>query len=160
MATTPAPPVVIEGRVGRKLNNALFIDFSEGGDRPFAHARMLLVHGMRLRRQRRPADSREPLRAAAATFEALGATPWAEKAQRELAATAETAHRSDDDLGRLTPRELEIARLAARGMTNPAIAADLAMSPRTVGHHLAKIFPKLEIASRANLGAALKRHGY
>ena len=72
-----------------------------GADRPFAHARMLLVHGMRLRRQRRPADSREPLRAAAATFQALGATPWTEKAQRELAATAETAHRSDDDLGRL-----------------------------------------------------------
>ena len=131
-----------------------------GADRPFAHARMLLVHGMRLRRQRRPADSREPLRAAAATFAALGATPWTEKAQRELAATAETAHRSDDDLDRLTPRELEIARLAARGMTNPAIAADLALSPRTVGHHLAKIFPKLEISSRANLGAALERHGY
>ena len=122
-----------------------------GADRPFAHARMLLVHGMRLRRQRRPADSREPLRAAAATFAALGATPWTEKAQRELAATAETAHRSDDDLDRLTPRELEIARLAARGMTNPAIAADLALSPRTVGHHLAKIFPKLGISSRANL---------
>jgi hypothetical protein len=38
MATTPAPPVVIEGRVGRKVNNALFIDFSEGGDKPFARA--------------------------------------------------------------------------------------------------------------------------
>ena len=85
-----------------------------GADRPFAHARMLLVHGMRLRRQRRPADSRGPLRAAAATFQALGATPWTEKAQRELAATAETAHRSDDDLDRLTPRELEIARPATR----------------------------------------------
>ncbi|MEP6477924.1 MAG: hypothetical protein ABJB03_00920 [Rhodoglobus sp.] len=38
MATTPAPPVVIEGRVGRKVNNALFIDFSDGGDKPFARA--------------------------------------------------------------------------------------------------------------------------
>jgi DNA-binding NarL/FixJ family response regulator len=131
-----------------------------GADTPFPHARMLLVHGMRLRRHRRPADSRDPLRAAATGFEALGAVPWAEKAQRELAATAETARRSDDDLDRLTPRELEIARLAARGMTNPAIAADLALSPRTVGHHLAKIFPKLGISSRANIGAALERHGY
>jgi DNA-binding NarL/FixJ family response regulator len=61
---------------------------------------------------------------------------------------------------KLTPRELEIARLAARGLTNPAIAADLAMSPKTVGHHLAKIFPKLEINSRANLGPALEKHGY
>ncbi|MBE2320548.1 AAA family ATPase [Solirubrobacter sp. CPCC 204708] len=131
-----------------------------GEDVPLAHARMLLVHGMRVRRNRRPADSRTPLRAAAATFERLGAKPWAEKAQRELAATAETAHRSEATVDRLTPRELEIARLVARGLTNPAIAADLALSPRTVGHHLGKIFPKLDVSSRANVGAALERLGY
>ena len=82
-------------------------------------------------------------------FEALGTPLWAERAQRELAATAETTHRHD--LDRLTPQELEIARMAARGMTNPAIAADLALSPRTVGHHLTKIFPKLEVSSRAGI---------
>lgn len=127
---------------------------------PFAHARMLLVHGMRLRRRRRVADSREPLRAAAAGFADLGATPWAERAQRELAATAETAQRSEDAVDRLTPQELEIARMAARGMTNRAIAADLTVSPRTVSHHLAKIFPKLDVSSRAGVGAALERFGY
>lgn len=131
-----------------------------GAGAPFAQARMLLVHGMRLRRRRRVADSREPLREAAAIFDALGAAPWAERAQRELAATAETAHRASDDLDRLTPQELEIARMAARGMTNRAIAADLALSPRTVGHHLAKIFPKLDVSSRAGIGAALERLGY
>lgn len=129
-------------------------------DVPFAHARMLLVHGMRLRRRRRVADSREPLREAAALFARLGVTPWAERAQRELAATAETAHRSENDVDRLTPQELEIARMAARGMTNRAIAADLTLSPRTVGHHLTKIFPKLEVSSRAGIGAALERLGY
>ena len=91
-------------------------------------------------------------------FTALGCSPWAERAQRELAATVETASR--DGLERLTPRELEIARLAARGLTNRAIAADLALSPRTVGHHLARVFPKLEVSSRAGVGPALERHGY
>jgi DNA-binding CsgD family transcriptional regulator len=129
-------------------------------DVPFVHARMLLVHGMRLRRRRRVFDSREPLRTAAAIFAQLGVTPWAERAQRELAATAETAHRSEEELDQLTPQELEIARMAARGMTNRAIAADLALSPRTVGHHLTKIFPKLDVASRAGIGAALERLGY
>jgi DNA-binding CsgD family transcriptional regulator len=128
--------------------------------RPYLRARALLLHGMRLRRRRRPADSREPLRAAAAAFEALGARPWAERARRELAASVETARRGDQELERLTPRELEIARMAARGMTNPAIAADLALSPRTVGHHLGRIFPKLDVTSRAGLAAALARDGY
>ena len=50
--------------------------------------------------------------------------------------------------------------MAARGLTNRAIAADLALSPRTVGHHLARIFPKLDVSSRAGVGAALERHGY
>jgi DNA-binding NarL/FixJ family response regulator len=125
---------------------------------PLARARILLVHGMRLRRGRRMADSRAPLREAAAAFTALGCSPWAERAQRELAATVETASR--DGLERLTPRELEIARMAARGLTNRAIAADLALSPRTVGHHLARVFPKLEVSSRAGVGPALERHGY
>ena len=133
--------------------------YSRIGERwPFTRARVLLVHGMRLRRERRMADSRAPLREAATAFAALGCTPWAERAQRELAATVETASR--DGLERLTPRELEIARMAARGLTNRAIAADLALSPRTVGHHLARIFPKLDVASRAGVGAALERHGY
>jgi DNA-binding NarL/FixJ family response regulator len=105
------------------------------------------------------AESREPLRAAAAAFAHAGATPWAERARRELAASVETANRGQE-LDRLTPRELEIARLAARGMTNRAIAADLALSPRTVGHHLASTFPKLGVASRAGIAAALERLGY
>ena len=66
--------------------------YSRIGERwPFTRARVLLVHGMRLRRERRMADSRAPLREAATVFAALGCTPWAERAQRELAATVETA---------------------------------------------------------------------
>lgn len=132
--------------------------FQSDGDRwPFVEARMLLIHGMRLRRRRRVAESRGPLRAAADQFAVLNARPWAERARVELAATAETTHRSDGDLDRLTPRELDIARLAARGLTNREIAAALSMSPRTVGHHLARIFPKLGVTARTGIAAALDR---
>ena len=55
----------------------------------------------------------------------------------------------------LTPQELQIARLAASGMTNKQIAARLYLSPRTVGGHLYQIFPKLGITSRAALRDAL-----
>lgn len=123
--------------------------------RPFHRARMQLVHGMRLRRARRVADSREPLREAQATFAELGATPWAERARQELAATAESSHRGADVTDRLTPRELEIARLAAQGLSNRAIGERLALSPRTVGSHLARIFPKLDVGSRAEIAGAL-----
>ena len=127
---------------------------------PFTRARVLLVHGMRLRRH-----GGWPTRASRCArprprFAALGATPWAERAQRELAATAETAHRATATWTGSRRRSSRSRGMAARGMTNPAIAADLALSPRTVGHHLARIFPKLEVCSRAGIGAALERHGY
>lgn len=125
----------------------------------FDEGRMLLVHGMRLRRQRRVADSRAPLRRAAALFTDVGATPWAERAGRELAATAETSHRAADEQDQLTPQELQIAHLVARGRSNREIAADLALSPRTVGHHLTRIFRKLGVASRAGVAGALERQG-
>ena len=106
------------------------------------------------------ADSREPLRAAAAAFEAFGAHAVGRtRAARARGHGRDRAPR-EEELDRLTPRELEIARMAARGMTNPAIAADLALSPRTVGHHLARIFPKLDVSSRAGIAAALERLGY
>jgi DNA-binding NarL/FixJ family response regulator len=57
----------------------------------------------------------------------------------------------------LTPQELGIARLAATGMTNKQIGLQLHMSPRTVGTHLYRVFPKLGIASRAALRDALNR---
>ena len=122
---------------------------------PVAEGRMLLVHGMRLRRARRIADSREPLRRAVALLEGAGALPYAGRAQRELDATAERAHRDTGHHDRLTPQELQIARLVARGRTNKEIAAELALSPRTVGHHLTSIYRKLGVPSRAGVAGAL-----
>lgn len=123
---------------------------------PFARARMQLAYGGWLRRQRRVAESREHLRAARDTFDALGIIPWAERARRELRASGETSRRRVPDArDRLTPQELQIAQLAAGGLTNREIGEKLYLSHRTISSHLHRIFPKLEITARSALSAAL-----
>jgi DNA-binding NarL/FixJ family response regulator len=78
---------------------------------------------------------------------------------RELSATGERVRkRSTDTPSRLTARENQIARLAGDGLSNPEIAARLFMSPRTVEYHLHKVFTKLAISSRNQLGGVLVRH--
>ena len=123
---------------------------------PLLRARMLLNYGAWLRRQRRVADSRAPLRAAREAFDALGAIPWAERARQELRASGETSRRRTPDArDALTPQELQIAQMAAAGMTNREIGQQLYLSHRTVGSHLYRIFPKLGITSRSELPSAL-----
>jgi DNA-binding NarL/FixJ family response regulator len=124
----------------------------ENANRPFDRARTQLALGGFLRRQRRRADARECLRAAMQTFEQLGAEPWAERARVELRATGETARKRDPStLTQLTPQEAQIARLVGDGKSNKDVAAQLFLSPRTVEYHLAKVFAKLGITSRAEL---------
>ena len=124
-----------------------------GVDRfPFDVARVQLVYGEHLRRNRSIADARRYLNAAAGTFERLGARPWAGRAASELRATGlakPLAERPQAES--LTPQELEIARLAATGMTNKQIGLQLHMSSRTVGTHLYRVFPEIgyRLASRA-----------
>jgi DNA-binding NarL/FixJ family response regulator len=121
---------------------------------PSAHvARGRLVYGEWLRREKRRMDARVQLRAAFETFTRLKAEAFAERARRELLATGETARkRTDDTRGALTPQEAEIARLAQDGLSNPEIGAQLFLSPRTVQYHLRKVFQKLNISSRNQLG--------
>jgi DNA-binding NarL/FixJ family response regulator len=127
---------------------------------PFAHARLQLAHGAWLRRQRRISDSRVPLRAARDTFDALGASAWGDRARQELRATGEASRqRAPAAVDQLTPQELEIARLAADGMTNREIGQQLYVSHRTVGSHLSRVYPKLGIRSRVELGRALATPG-
>lgn len=122
----------------------------------FAHARRHLAWGMRLRRQRRAADSRRHLRIAQDGFDAVAAAPWSERAQEELRASGETSRRrSPESVDELSPQEIQIARLAAKGFTNREIGAQLFVSHRTVGAHLYRIFPKLSITSRAQLRDAM-----
>jgi DNA-binding NarL/FixJ family response regulator len=86
----------------------------------------------------------------------MGADAFAERARRELQATGETVRkRTIETLDELTPQEAQVARLAADGQTNPEIAAQLFLSPRTVEWHLTKMFGKLGISSRKELGSAL-----
>ena len=120
-------------------------------------ARAHLLYGQWLRRQNRRVDARRHLHTAHDMLSGMGAMAFAEQARHELAATGETARRrSVDTVIELTPQEQHIARLAAEGRTNPEIAAQLYVSPRTVEWHMSKIFTKLGVSSRRRLGQALR----
>ena len=129
-----------------------------GGERwPFEQARIRLAFGERLRRAGQTRRARAELDAAVDSFDRLGAAPWARRGSRELRATGRTRRRSHDpDAPLLTPQELQIAQLAAAGLTNKEIAERLYLSPRTVGGHLYRVFPKLGITSRAALRDSLQ----
>ena len=124
---------------------------------PWVKARLELAYGSWLRRQRRVAESRLPLRSAQTTFDLIGAGSWAEQARSELRAAGErTAAQEPSAHGVLSAQELQIARLAAEGMSNREIGERLYLSPRTFGSHLYRIFPKLDITSRAQLASRLE----
>ncbi|MFJ5921229.1 BREX system ATP-binding domain-containing protein [Kitasatospora sp. NPDC092948] len=124
----------------------------------FDLARLRLAHGSWLRRRHRP-GAREVLRAAHHDFGRLRALPWMHWCEEELRAAGEAvtapAGGPTGEPTELTGQELRIARLAATGLTNKEIGRRLQLSPRTVGAHLYKIFPKLGITSRAALAHAL-----
>ena len=123
---------------------------------PFARARTQLAYGAWLRRRRRAAESRAPLRAARDTFDALGARAWGDRARHELRASGEQSRpRTPEAREQLSPQELLIGQMAAQGLTNREIGERLYLSHRTVGTHLHRMFPKLGITSRSALGAAI-----
>ncbi|MFC7362203.1 helix-turn-helix transcriptional regulator [Nocardioides astragali] len=120
---------------------------------PFARARAQLAYGEWLRRRRQPAESRAHLRTAREAFDALRLVPWSDRARQELRAAGETSpNRGPDARDQLTAHELHIAQLAAGGLTNKEIGQRLFLSHRTVSSHLHRIFPKLGVVSRAELG--------
>ncbi|WP_433476567.1 AAA family ATPase [Spirillospora sp. CA-142024] len=130
------------------------IRLHERSSRPFERARTELLYGEFLRRNRRRADARVPLRSAASIFERLRAAPWLDRARAELRATGESGTSvptAPDVVDRLTPQELQVVRLAASGTSSREIAAQLFLSPRTVEYHLYKAYPKLGISSRKEL---------
>ncbi|MFC6021613.1 LuxR C-terminal-related transcriptional regulator [Plantactinospora solaniradicis] len=123
---------------------------------PWLQARARLHYGSWLRRQQRVTEARGQLHHAGAVFKALGAGAWSERTARELRA-AGTAAPDDRPLsGLLSPQELTVVQLAATGLSNREIGARLELSPRTVGSHLARAFPKLAVSSRHQLPARLQ----
>jgi DNA-binding CsgD family transcriptional regulator len=121
------------------------------GRRP-SLARSHLVYGEWLRRRKRIVDAREQLRLAYDLLSSMGAVAFTERARRELVATgAKIRKRVNETRADLTPQEAQIARLAAQGLTNPEIGAQLFLSPRTVEYHLHKVYSKHGIGSRREL---------
>lgn len=128
---------------------ALALSTADSELRVFDRARTRLRYGRWLRRERRVADAVTQLRDAMEAFQGLGAAPWTEAAATELRAAG--ARAGGTAAHPLTAQEREVARLAASGLSNKEIGARLFLSPRTVGYHLYKIFPKLGITNRAQL---------
>ena len=92
------------------------------------------------------------LRAARDTFDALGADPWSERARDELRAAGESSRKREPGvLEQLTAQELQVAQMAAQGLSNREIGQKLYLSHRTVGSHLYRIFPKLGVTARSQL---------
>ena len=139
--------------VERLFEDGLRADLSRW---PVYRARLLLQYGIWLRRQRRIADSRLRLRAAIDALESLGVTGWAARAHQELRASGEASvERLPEAWSLLTAQELQIARMAAVGMSNREIGQRLFLSHRTVGSHLYRLFPKLGVTSRVQLSAVI-----
>ena len=119
---------------------------AEASRSPFQGARLQLAYGVWLRRQRRAVDARAPLRSARDAFDALGVPAWADRARQELRAAGETSgKRTPEVWDQLSPQEMQIANMAAEGLSNHEIAQRLYLSHRTVGSHLYRLFPKLGI---------------
>jgi DNA-binding CsgD family transcriptional regulator len=119
----------------------------------FELARTLLTAGQLQRRAKRKLFARQHLNDALAIFESLPAPTWAARARAEL---SRIGLRPPAPLG-LTATEERVAALAASGRTNRQVAAELFLSPRTVEDNLARVYRKLGVSSRAELGAAMTR---
>ena len=138
----PRAEALYRSAVDRLVPTALRLDL----------ARTHLLFGEWLRRESRPAEAREQLRAAHRLFTEFGSESYAGRARIELGATGERPRkRSVDSTERLTPQEARVAHLVAQGGTNAEVAAQMFISPSTVEYHLHKVFRKLAIRSRTQL---------
>ena len=103
------------------------------------------------------------MRSALDAFVRSGAGPWAEQARRELRAAGEAASHATTPAtaswAQLSTQEAQIARMVIDGLSNKEIGERLYLSPRTVGSHLYRMFPKLGVTSRTQLARALGAAG-
>jgi DNA-binding CsgD family transcriptional regulator len=118
---------------------------------PLERGRTLLVKGQIDRRNKQKRAARETIQAALEHFESTGARLWADRARADLERTG--VRHSEGDA--LTPSELRVAELAAAGLTNKRIAESAFISAKTVEANLARVYLKLGIRSRAELGRVM-----
>lgn len=156
-----AQGLVAAARGDREAAAAAFaagLALDAASSRPFARGRLELAAGANLRRAGKRRAAADLLVQAAARLEELGAAPWALRCAREaegcgLKPRPRTAGR---DRGRdLTAQERLVARLAAGGLTNREVGAELVISAKTVEHHLGRVYAKLGVRSRTELAAHL-----
>lgn len=121
-------------------------------DVPLSRARTLLAAGSLDRRIGHRSAARARLQEALRLFRDLGALPWIPRVEEELARLGD---RRSTDGEQLTPTEQQVAALVAEGRTNAQVAAALFMSPKTVEHHLTRVFRKLGVRTRTQLAAQL-----
>ncbi|MGW4530818.1 AAA family ATPase [Nocardia sp. NPDC004340] len=138
-----------EDRAEHYYRRAVAVGDSRHGS--FGRARTQLLYGKWLRRVRRRRDAAEQLRLAADGFELIGATAWAARTRTELDLTGTGTKPAGGSDTPLTVQESQVARLAAQGLTNREIGAELFLSPRTVGHHMSRILEKLGLTGRSEL---------
>jgi DNA-binding CsgD family transcriptional regulator len=131
-----------------------------GDQWPFERAQLRLDYAEWLRRRRHIKDATTVLMEALGTFRRLRARSWAQRTEAELRACGVAvvgAPGEGDALGELTPQQRQIVRLASDGLTNREIGDRLFLSPRTVGSHLYRSFPKLGVADRHQLRDVIAR---
>ncbi|OLT48389.1 hypothetical protein BJF85_12770 [Saccharomonospora sp. CUA-673] len=144
------------------------IELQRSGGMTLELARTELAHARSLRRQRRSREARSVLRDAFRLADDAGAAYWANQIRDELRAAGDradgdraagdtaTGERIAADI--LTPQQERIAGLVADGRTNREVAERLAISQRTVEHHLRNIFVRLGVRSRVELTAVVQGH--
>ncbi|MGW1240319.1 helix-turn-helix transcriptional regulator [Streptomyces bobili] len=138
------------------------LDLHAQGTRAVERARTELLFGGALRRLRRRTEAREQLHSALEAFESFGAPHCADRARAELralGAPATTGRPPESPRASLTAQQLRVALMAAEGATNREIAVRLALSPRTIDHHLRGVFNRLGIRSRIELVRLLAEEG-
>jgi DNA-binding CsgD family transcriptional regulator len=139
-----------KGDAGAALAALDGLDLEAASKLPFELGWTLLVRGRLERRVRKKRAAADALAASVAIFEQIGATPWQANAQAELGRVG--LRRAPDEL---TATERRVAELAAAGLTNREVASRAFMSPKTVQANLARVYRKLGISSRAELGARM-----
>jgi DNA-binding CsgD family transcriptional regulator len=127
------------------------LDLHQHVELPLEHVETLLGYGTFLRRRGQPTQARPHLAQALDIAEKREATWLADQAREELGVTGGRRRRACEDPTRLTAQEQRVARLAAAGQSNKAIAGQLFLSAKTIEYHLAQVYTKLGITSRRQL---------